>query len=97
MDTLKTRGFGITSGRIICGTSDLHLELEERISKFYEQEASITFTSCYDANEAIFETLFDEQDVVLTDQLNHASIINGIRLSKCSRKIYKNGSMEELE
>ena len=74
---LSERGFGLSSVRFICGTTDYHKELENTISRFYETEDTILFPSCFDANEAIFETFLSEEDAVISDELNHASIING--------------------
>lgn len=74
---LDERGFGLSSVRFICGTTDYHKALEDRLSRFYETEDTILFPSCFDANEAIFEALLGEEDAVITDSLNHASIING--------------------
>lgn len=94
---LDERGFGLSSVRFICGTTDHHKSLESRISNFYEQEDTILFPSCFDANEAIFEALLNSEDAIITDQLNHASIISGIRLTKCTKKIYSHNNMKELE
>ncbi len=95
--TLDERGFGLSSVRFICGTTDHHIKLENQISKFYEQEDTILFPSCFDANESVFEALFEKEDAIYTDQLNHASIINGIKLSKASKFIFNNNDMESLE
>ena len=96
-DALDTRGFGLASVRFICGTQDLHKQLEAVISKFFATDDAILYTSCFDANGGLFETILGEQDVVISDALNHASIIDGIRLCKAERRRYANGDMAELE
>lgn len=96
-DALDTRGFGMASVRFICGTQDLHLELEQRVSAFLGTEETILFSSCYDANGGVFESLFDARDAIISDELNHASIIDGIRLSKAARFRYANRDMADLE
>jgi glycine C-acetyltransferase len=93
---LDDRGYGLSSVRFICGTQDIHKELEAKLSQFLGTEDTILYTSCFDANGGLFETLLKEQDVVITDQLNHASIIDGIRLSKARRLIYKHNDMADL-
>ena len=90
-------GFGLASVRFICGTQKLHVELEERVSSFLGTEDTILFSSCFDANGGVFEALFSEEDAIISDELNHASIIDGIRLSKAQRFRYKNRNMEDLE
>src|SRR5437763_10589921 len=90
-------GYGMASVRFICGTQALHRELEERLSSFLGTDDTILFSSCFDANGGLFEALLDEQDAVISDQLNHASIIDGIRLCKARRLRYANGDMDELE
>jgi glycine C-acetyltransferase len=90
-------GYGMASVRFICGTQALHRELEERLSGFLGTDDSILYSSCFDANGGLFEALLDENDAVISDQLNHASIIDGIRLCKARRLRYANGDMEELE
>lgn len=90
-------GFGLASVRFICGTQKLHVELEERVSSFLGTEDTILFSSCFDANGGVFEALFSEEDAIISDELNHASIIDGIRLSKAKRLRYKNRDMEDLE
>ncbi len=95
--TLDTHGFGMASVRFICGTQDLHKELEQKISDFFGTEDSILYTSCFDANGGLFETILDKDDAVISDELNHASIIDGIRLCKAQRHRYKNNDMQELE
>ncbi|MCU1572963.1 MAG: glycine C-acetyltransferase [Micrococcaceae bacterium] len=94
---LDERGFGMASVRFICGTQDLHLELEARVSRFLGTEDTILFSSCFDANGGVFESLFDARDAIISDALNHASIIDGIRLSKASRFRYANRDMADLE
>ena len=94
---LDEHGFGMASVRFICGTQDLHLELERRISEFLETEDTILYSSCFDANGGLFETLLGEEDAVISDALNHASIIDGIRLCKAKRFRYNNNNMQDLE
>ena len=94
---VKKWGFGLSSVRFICGTQGIHKTLEKKISKFLETEDTILYTSCFDANAGLFETLLGEKDVIISDSLNHASIIDGIRLCKAQRYRYSNSSMEELE
>jgi glycine C-acetyltransferase len=94
---LLERGFGMASVRFICGTQDLHRTLERRISEFFGTEDTILYASCFDANGGLFETLLGPEDVVISDALNHASIIDGIRLCKAQRKIYAHGNLGELE
>lgn len=90
-------GFGMASVRFICGTQQIHKELERRISEFLGTEDTILYSSCFDANGGLFETILGEEDAVISDELNHASIIDGIRLSKARRLRYKNGDMADLE
>ena len=94
---LDTHGLGMASVRFICGTQDLHKELEQKVSAFLKTEDTILYTSCFDANGGLFETLLGEEDAVISDELNHASIIDGIRLCKASRYRYKNNDMADLE
>ena len=94
---LEDHGFGLASVRFICGTQDLHKALEARIARFLGMEDSILYSSCFDANGGLFETLLDEQDAVISDALNHASIIDGIRLCKAKRYRYRHADMEDLE
>jgi glycine C-acetyltransferase len=94
---LDERGFGMASVRFICGTSDLHLDLEKRVSDFLGTEDTILFSSCFDANGGVFESLLSAEDAVISDALNHASIIDGIRLSKAKRFRYANRDMSDLE
>jgi glycine C-acetyltransferase len=94
---LETRGFGMASVRFICGTQDEHRRLEERIGNFFGTEDTILYSSCFDANAGLFETLLDASDAVISDALNHASIIDGIRLCKAKRLRFAHGDMAELE
>lgn len=92
---IDERGFGLSSVRFICGTQDIHKELERKVSEFLGTEDTILFSSCFDANGAVFEPLMTEEDAIITDALNHASIIDGIRLSKAKRWIYAHGNMSD--
>jgi glycine C-acetyltransferase len=94
---LDRHGYGMASVRFICGTQDVHKELEARLSAFLGMDDTILYSSCFDANGGLFETLLDEQDAVISDALNHASIIDGIRLCKAQRLRYANDDMDELE
>ncbi len=96
-EALDRWGYGLASVRFICGTQDVHKQLEQRISGFLGTEDTILYSSCFDANGGLFETLLDEQDAVISDELNHASIIDGIRLSKARRLRYRNRDMADLE
>jgi len=96
-NAMDDRGFGMASVRFICGTQDLHLELETAVSKFLGTEDTILFSSCFDANGGVFESLFGPADAIISDALNHASIIDGIRLSKAARFRYANQDMADLE
>jgi glycine C-acetyltransferase len=96
-EALDSHGLGMASVRFICGTSDLHAELERRIADYLQMEDSILYAACFDANGGVFEPLFGEQDAIISDALNHASIIDGIRLCKASRYRYANGDMADLE
>ncbi|GAA4878499.1 glycine C-acetyltransferase [Kitasatospora terrestris] len=96
-DALDRWGYGMASVRFICGTQDVHKELEQRLSHFLGQEDTILYSSCFDANGGVFETLLDERDAVISDALNHASIIDGIRLSKARRHRYANRDLADLE
>ncbi|MEP6940684.1 MAG: glycine C-acetyltransferase, partial [Rudaea sp.] len=96
-DALDTHGFGLASVRFICGTQDLHKQLEAAISKFFGTDDTILYTSCFDANGGLFETILGEDDTVISDALNHASIIDGVRLCKAERRRYANGDMAQLE
>lgn len=95
--TLDERGYGMSSVRFICGTQDTHKELENAISKFFKTEDTILYASCFDANGGLFEPLLSEEDAVISDSLNHASIIDGVRLCKAKRYRYANADMDELE
>ncbi len=95
--TLDTHGYGMSSVRFICGTQDIHKTLEDKISKFVGQEDTILYAACFDANGGIFEPLLGEEDAIISDELNHASIIDGVRLSKAQRYRYKNCDMNDLE
>lgn len=94
---LDSHGYGMSSVRFICGTGDLHKELESKIADFFGTEDSILYASCFDANGGVFEPLLDENDAIISDALNHASIIDGVRLCKAQRYRYANANMEELE
>jgi len=96
-EMIDHRGFGLSSVRFICGTQDIHRELEQKVAQFLGMEDSILFCSCFDANGAVFEPLMTEQDAIITDSLNHASIIDGIRLSKAKRWIYNHGELGDIE
>ena len=96
-EALDHWGYGLASVRFICGTQDVHKQLEQRISSFLGTEDTILYSSCFDANGGLFETLLGEQDAVISDELNHASIIDGIRLSKARRLRYRNRDMADLE
>lgn len=96
-DTLDTHGFGMSSVRFICGTQDIHKELEKRIADFYGTEDTILYAAAFDANGGVFEPLFGDQDAIISDELNHASIIDGIRLCKAHRYRYKHSDMADLE
>ncbi len=94
---MDERGFGMSSVRFICGTQDLHKELEKAISDYFKTEDTILYAACFDANGGLFEPLFTEEDAIISDSLNHASIIDGVRLCKAKRFRYKNADMEDLE
>ena len=94
---MDKRGFGMSSVRFICGTQDSHKELEAAISDYFKTEDTILYAACFDANGGIFGALFNEEDAIISDALNHASIIDGVRLCKAKRYRYANGNMEELE
>ena len=95
--TLDSRGYGMSSVRFICGTQDIHKKLEEKIATFLGQEDTILYAACFDANGGVFEPLFGEEDAIISDELNHASIIDGARLCKAQRYRYKNCDMNDLE
>ena len=94
---IDTHGYGMSSVRFICGTQDIHKELEESIANFYQTEDTILYAAAFDANGGVFEPLFMETDAIISDELNHASIIDGVRLSKAKRYRYKNNNMADLE
>ena len=94
---LSDFGFGMASVRFICGTQSVHMALEKALSKFLGMEDTILYSSCFDANGGLFETLLDEQDAVISDALNHASIIDGVRLCRAKRYRYDNNNMVQLE
>ncbi|MBF0443130.1 MAG: glycine C-acetyltransferase, partial [Oligoflexales bacterium] len=96
-ESLSSHGYGLSSVRFICGTQSLHKELEGRLSSFLGMEDTILYSSCFDANGGLFETLMGGEDVIISDALNHASIIDGIRLSKAERLRYENNNMDDLE
>ena len=96
-DTLDTHGFGMSSVRFICGTQDIHKTLEKKISEFYGTEDTILYAAAFDANGGVFEPLLSEEDAIISDALNHASIIDGVRLCKAARYRYANNDMEDLE
>jgi glycine C-acetyltransferase len=97
IEALQTHGFGMASVRFICGTQDLHKQLERAIADFLHTDDAILYTSCFDANTGLFETLLGEEDAIISDQLNHASIIDGIRLCKAARYRYRHSDMQDLE
>src|SRR5690242_10478965 len=94
---LEEWGYGLASVRFICGTQSIHKQLERRLSEFLGTDDTILYSSCFDANGGLFETLLDQEDAIISDELNHASIIDGIRLCKAARLRYKNGDMADLE
>jgi len=96
-DALDRWGYGMASVRFICGTQDLHLDLERRVSTFLGAEATILYSSCFDANGGLFEVLLGAEDAIISDELNHASIIDGVRLSKAQRFRYRNRDVQDLE
>jgi glycine C-acetyltransferase len=96
-DTLDSHGFGMSSVRFICGTQDIHKTLERKIAEFYGTEDTILYAAAFDANGGVFEPLFSEEDAIISDELNHASIIDGIRLCKAARYRYKHSDMADLE
>ena len=94
---MKTHGFGMSSVRFICGTQDIHKELERKIAAFYGTEDTILYAAAFDANGGVFEPLFSEQDAIISDELNHASIIDGVRLCKAARYRYETSNLKDLE
>ena len=96
-DIMNTHGFGMSSVRFICGTQDIHKELEQRIAKFHKVDDAILYPSGFDSNAGFFEAVLTQEDAIISDELNHASIIDGVRLCKAQRKRYKHLDMDELE
>ncbi|MBT8384934.1 MAG: glycine C-acetyltransferase, partial [Bacteroidia bacterium] len=96
-DTMDTHGYGMSSVRFICGTQDIHKQLEKKIADFYGFEDTILYAAAFDANGGVFEPLLTSEDAIISDSLNHASIIDGVRLCKAKRYRYENNNMEELE
>jgi len=96
-DTLDSHGFGMSSVRFICGTQDIHKQLEQEIASFYGTEDTILYAACFDANGGVFEPLLTKEDAIVSDSLNHASVIDGVRLCKAARYRYQNGDMQDLE
>lgn len=94
-DALDTHGFGMSSVRFICGTQDIHKTLERKIAEFYGTEDTILYAAAFDANGGVFEPLLNEKDAIISDSLNHASIIDGVRLCKASRYRYENSNMQD--
>jgi glycine C-acetyltransferase len=94
---LDTHGYGMSSVRFICGTTDLHKELEHKIAEFFGTEDTILYAACFDANGGIFEPLLGAEDAIISDSLNHASIIDGVRLCKAARFRYENANMADLD
>ena len=95
--TLDTHGYGMSSVRFICGTQDIHKELEHKLAEFHGTEDTILYAACFDANGGVFEPLLGEEDAIISDALNHASIIDGVRLCKAKRYRYANNDMADLE
>jgi len=96
-DTMDTHGFGMSSVRFICGTQDIHKALEQKIADFYGTEDTILYAAAFDANGGVFEPLLTKEDAIISDSLNHASIIDGVRLCKSARYRYQNSNMVDLE
>ncbi|HYH56292.1 MAG TPA: aminotransferase class I/II-fold pyridoxal phosphate-dependent enzyme, partial [Anseongella sp.] len=94
---LDSHGYGMSSVRFICGTQDIHRELEQKIAGYLGTEDTILYAAAFDANGGVFEPLFNEEDAIISDELNHASIIDGVRLCKAERHRYRNANMEDLE
>src|ERR1700753_4035170 len=94
---MDTHGYGLSSVRFICGTQDIHKQLEQKIAEFLGTEDTILYAAAFDANGGVFEPLFNEQDAIISDELNHASIIDGVRLCKAQRYRYEHNNMEDLE
>jgi glycine C-acetyltransferase len=96
-DAMDSRGFGMSSVRFICGTQDIHKELEQKIADFYQTEDTILYAAAFDANGGVFEPILSAEDAIISDALNHASIIDGVRLCKAKRYRYAHSNMSELE
>src|SRR5210317_1414998 len=96
-DAMDSHGYGMSSVRFICGTQDLHKELEKRIADYFGTEDTILYAACFDANGGVFEPLLSKEDAIISDSLNHASIIDGVRLCKAQRWIYNHGNMTDQE
>ena len=96
-DTLDSHGFGMSSVRFICGTQNIHKQLEQKLADFYGCEDTILYAACFDANGGVFEPLLTKEDAIISDSLNHASIIDGVRLCKAGRYRYASGDMDDLE
>lgn len=96
-EAMDDRGYGMSSVRFICGTQDIHKNLERKIAEFYGMDDTILYAACFDANGGVFEPLFQEGDAIISDALNHASIIDGVRLCKAARYRYANNDMADLE
>jgi len=96
-DTMDLHGYGMSSVRFICGTQDIHKQLEQRVANFYKTEDTILYAAAFDANGGVFEPLLQKEDAIISDSLNHASIIDGVRLCKAARYRYENNNMEDLE
>src|SRR6187549_1289034 len=96
-DAIETHGYGMSSVRFICGTQDIHKTLENKLAEFLGTEDTILYAAAFDANGGVFEPLFNEQDAIISDELNHASIIDGVRLCKAQRQRYKHDDMADLE
>ena len=96
-DTLDSHGYGMSSVRFICGTQDIHKELEEKLAKYHSTDDTILYAACFDANGGVFEPLLGQEDAIISDSLNHASIIDGVRLCKAMRYRYANNDMADLE
>ncbi|RDI68093.1 aminotransferase class I/II-fold pyridoxal phosphate-dependent enzyme [Nocardia pseudobrasiliensis] len=97
IDSVDERGFGLASARFISGTQDGHIELGARVSQFLGAERTVLFSSCFDANGGVFETLLGADDAVISDELNHASMIDGIRLSRARRLRYRHADLDDVE
>src|SRR5439155_13594788 len=97
MDGLKRFGYGMASVRFICGTQEIHRQLEQAVAKFLGKDDAILYSSCWDANGGLFETILGDDDAVISDELNHASIIDGVRLCKARRVRYRHSDLAELE